>query len=76
MVTRWMVFGRREYAEPLRQQGVVEAAEATVASEAAVETYGLDWVELALVPESAIRWVLGESEGTRRSEPSDAAQLG
>jgi hypothetical protein len=75
MVTRWMVFGRREYAEPLRQQGVVEAAEVAVASKAAVEAYGLDWVELALVPESAIRWVLGESEGTRR-EPSDEAQLG
>lgn len=72
---RWMVFGRREYAEPLRQEGVVEAAEVSEASGTAVETHGLDWVEMVLVPESAIRWVMGELEGTR-SEPSDAARLG
>jgi 1,2-phenylacetyl-CoA epoxidase PaaB subunit len=72
---RWMVFGRREYAEPLRQEGVVEAVEDSEASETAVETYGRDWVEMVLVPESAIRWVLGEAEG-KRSEPSDAARLG
>jgi hypothetical protein len=75
LATRWLVFGRSEYAAPLRQQGFVEAEELTVASEAAVETHGQDWVELALVPERAIRWVLGESEGMR-SEPTDAARLG
>jgi hypothetical protein len=74
-VTRWLVFGRREYAEPLRQQGVVEAEQVTVASKVAAETYGLDWVELSLVPERSIRWVMGDSEGTR-SERTDAARLG
>ena len=72
---RWMVFGRREYAEPLRQEGVVEAPAASQASGTALETYGPDWVEMVLVPERAIRWVLGEPEG-KSSEPSDATQLG
>jgi hypothetical protein len=74
-VTRWMVFGRREYAEPLRQEGVVEATDVSAASDAAVATHGLDWVEMVLVPERAIRWVLGEPEGNS-SEPSDTARLG
>lgn len=60
---RWMVFGRTEYAEPLRSRGSVEAPDARAAAERALERYGRQWVELSLVPEGAIRWVLREAAG-------------
>lgn len=55
---RWIVFGRTEYAEPLREHGMVDAVDQDEAARRALERYGGGWVELSLVPEGAMRWVL------------------
>jgi hypothetical protein len=57
-VNRWLIFGRTEYAQPLRFEGFVEAEGAEEASARALEQKGRDWVELTLILESAVRWVL------------------
>lgn len=54
---RYLVFGRVEYAESLTHQGFLEAS-AERASEAAIERFGSDWVELTLVPEASVGWIL------------------
>ena len=56
---RYRVLGRTAYAEPLEHQGVLEAADDAAAAAAALERFGDRWVELALVPERAVHWVLG-----------------
>ena len=56
---RYRVLGRTAYAEPLEHQGVLEAADDDAAAAAALERYGDRWVELVLVPERAVHWVLG-----------------
>jgi hypothetical protein len=58
-VERYRVLGRTAYAEPLEHQGVLEAADDAAAAAAALERYGDRWVELVLVPERAVHWVLG-----------------
>ncbi len=57
-MARYLVFGRKEYPEPLRQQGTLEANDGALAREEALRAYGRDWVELVLVPEAEVRWVL------------------
>ena len=56
---RYRVLGRTAYAEPLEHQGMLEAADDEAAARAALERYGDRWVELVLVPERAVHWVLG-----------------
>lgn len=55
------MFGRTEYPEPLEFQGTVTAAGDEAATTAALERHGRQWVELVLLPERAINWVLGPS---------------
>ena len=40
-------------------QGTVEADDDAAAAAAALERYGDRWVELVLVPERAVHWVVG-----------------
>lgn len=63
---QFRVFARSEYAEPLEFQGMVAAADGAAAALAAVEQFGRGWVELTLVPERSICWIL-------RPEPAGAA---
>ena len=56
---RYRVLGRSAYPEPLEHQGTVEAPDAAAAAAAALERFGDRWVELVLVPERAVHWVLG-----------------
>ena len=56
---RYRVLGRTAYAEPLEHQGTVEAADDGAAARAALERHGPRWVELVLIPERAIHWILG-----------------
>jgi hypothetical protein len=56
---RYRVFGRTTYPEPLEFQGMVTAADDAAAATLALERYGRGWVELVLVPERSIQWVLG-----------------
>ncbi len=51
-----MVFARTEYDQPLEHRGEVEAEDGRAASEAALEQFGKDWLEMSLVPESKVYW--------------------
>jgi hypothetical protein len=55
---RYMVFARREYDQPVARQGVVEAGSADAAAAEARERFG-DWLEVRLVPEASVRWIVG-----------------
>ena len=57
---RYRVLGRTAYAEPLEHRGTVEAADDGGAAEAALDRFGDRWVELVLVPERAVHWVVGD----------------
>jgi hypothetical protein len=58
-MANYLVFARTEYAEPLEHKGDLEAAD-DEARELAVERFGEEWLELTLVPEREIHWVLRE----------------
>jgi hypothetical protein len=58
-VERYRVLGRTAYQEPLEHQGTVEADDDAAAAAAALERSGDRWVELVLVPERAVHWVVG-----------------
>jgi hypothetical protein len=59
-VERYRVFGRTEYAEPLEFRGTVSTADQEAASAEALRRFGGGWVELVLLPERSIHWVLRE----------------
>jgi hypothetical protein len=61
-VEDYRVFARAEYAEPLELQGSLRAAGDADAAEQALRRFGHDWVELVLLPERAIHWVVGAAE--------------
>ena len=53
------MFGRTEYPEPLEFRGTMAAAGDDAAAAAALERHGRRWVELVLIPERSITWILG-----------------
>jgi len=55
---RFFVFARSEYDQPVSRQGVVDAADADAATEEARERFG-DRLEVRLVPEASVRWIVG-----------------
>lgn len=55
---RYFVFARREYAQPVARVGIVEADDAPGASARAGERFG-DWLEVRLVPEDSVQWIVG-----------------
>ena len=57
----WLVYGRTEYAEPLTERGRLAAASADAAIEAVRVEFKADWVELVLVPEGVVEWIIGPS---------------
>jgi 1,2-phenylacetyl-CoA epoxidase PaaB subunit len=61
-VERYRVFGRTSYPEPLEFQGTLTAADHDAAAHDALERHGRRWVELVLIPEHAIHWVLGPAD--------------
>jgi hypothetical protein len=60
-VLRYHVFGRTAYQEPLEFRGMVQAADDAAAAATALARYGREWVELVVIPERSIHWVLGPS---------------
>ncbi len=58
----YLVFGRREYAEPLEHQGVVHAELPEEAARRASADYPGPWVELVLVPLADAYWVVGPTQ--------------
>jgi hypothetical protein len=59
---RYFVFARTEYDEPLEYRGDVEAQDAEEAKKLALENYGVEWLEMSLVPEGEIYWAEREEE--------------
>lgn len=57
----FLVFGRTDYAEPLAELGLLEADGPREAEAASIERFGEQWVELSLVPESTVVWVLNDA---------------
>ena len=55
---RFFVFARSEYDQPVSRQGVVEADDADAAASLARERFG-DRLEVRLVPEASVRWIVG-----------------
>jgi hypothetical protein len=58
-MARYRVLGRTAYPEPLELQGVLEAGDDRAAAAAALDRFGDRWVELVLLPEQAVHWVIG-----------------
>ena len=56
---QYRVFGRTSYPEPLEYREALTAADDDAAARAALERHGPRWVELVLIPERAIQWILG-----------------
>ncbi|HSK99731.1 MAG TPA: hypothetical protein VK869_05290 [Rubrobacteraceae bacterium] len=58
----YMVFARTEYSEPIEHQGRIQAADDEEARNVAVEQFGGEWLELVLIPERDVRWVMRKEE--------------
>lgn len=58
---RYLVFARARHDEPLAFHAALEAQDPQAAREAALRHLGQQWVELTLVPESAVHWVVRRS---------------
>ncbi|HEX5691801.1 MAG TPA: hypothetical protein VFX76_17420 [Roseiflexaceae bacterium] len=56
-MSRFLVFARTRYDEPLSHLGELEVVREE-AERIAAERYGDHWLELVLVPEEEIQWVL------------------
>ncbi|MCY4088391.1 MAG: hypothetical protein OXG37_16260 [Actinomycetia bacterium] len=56
-MSTYLVFGRSDYAEPLRQLGTLEAPDHADAR----ERFGMDVIELSLLPEPEVVWVIHEA---------------
>ena len=55
-MSRYLVFAREQYAEPLELRGDLEAPDAEAAKRAAPDDSR--FIEIQLVPDDQIRWVV------------------
>jgi hypothetical protein len=55
---RFFVFARREYDQPVARRAVIVADDAEAGAAQARERFG-DWLEVRLVPEDSVRWIVG-----------------
>jgi hypothetical protein len=55
---RWFVFARREYDQPVARRAAIDAEDVEAATALAHERFG-DWLEVRIVPEAAVRWIVG-----------------
>jgi len=63
VVRSYRVFGRAAYDEPLRELGLLAAGHDEQARSESLARYGEGLIELSLVPEDDVVWVLhGEEE--------------
>ena len=58
----YLIFARTEYSEPLEHQGNIQAADDEEAKKLALERFGEQWLELVLVPERDVHWVMRKEE--------------
>lgn len=64
---RWRVMARTEYAEPLEEHAIVESVEAPDLSTATAAADAFHdepqaWLEVAVVPDDAVLWVIRDGE--------------
>ncbi|MBV9310242.1 MAG: hypothetical protein JOZ73_05390 [Solirubrobacterales bacterium] len=64
---KYFVFARKEYDKPLARKGAMEADDPDAAAAAARERFG-DWLEVRLVPEPSVRWIVGPLPAERVPE--------
>ena len=55
---RYFVFARREYDQPVARRTAIEADDPESAAALARERFG-DWLEVRLVPEERVQWIVG-----------------
>ncbi len=60
---RYLVLARREYVESLTYQGMLDAGAGDDPGALARQRFGADWLELVLVPERAVYWVVEAGTG-------------
>jgi hypothetical protein len=58
----YLIFARTEYSEPVEYQGNIQAADDEEAKKLTLERFGEKWLELVLVPERDVRWVMRKEE--------------
>jgi hypothetical protein len=63
-----LVFGRTEYAQPLEQVGAVEEDEDVRAA------FPGEWVELVVIPETEIHWIVRSGKEVDRERGFDRAR--
>lgn len=67
-MARFLAFGRHEFDQPLTQVGAVFGDDAAQAVEVVARRLGEDWVELTLIPDTEVRWVItGNGQGEEGS---------
>lgn len=67
-MARYLAFGRQQFEEPLTQVGAVVGDGPEQAGVAATQRWGSDWVELTLIPEAQISWVITGRDRDREEQ--------
>jgi hypothetical protein len=66
----YLVFARAAYADPLCFQGTLQAPAGKSPNQLALDAYGGDWVELALISVAEAHWAIQEETPlTTEAEP-------
>ena len=63
----YKIFARSHYEDPLELQGELDADGDEAALEAARSSLAGEWIEVQLVPDDAIQWIV--RPGTAQTEP-------
>ena len=66
-MARYLIFARREYEKPLSWEGSLEAGDADAADAEARNRFG-EWLEVRLVPEDSVQWIVGPLPPDKRTE--------
>lgn len=71
VVRSYHVFGRIAYDQPLRELELLAAGDDAQARSESLKRHGEGVIELTLVPEDEVVWVLRRLEGEEREEGDD-----
>lgn len=66
-MAQYRIFARREYDKPLSWQGSLEAGDTDSAAAEAGNRFG-EWLEVRLVPEDSVQWIVGPLPPDKRTE--------
>ena len=66
-MARYLIFARREYVKPLSWEGSLEAGDTEAAAAEARNRFG-EWLEVRLVPEDSVQWIVGPLPPDKRTE--------